>query len=289
MMEVVDLDVIQNIGVQGVGCLGYLEKWLRKRPPMEPIPPPEEPPEEGVNVGDEAEPPADHQNEAQNVGQQPVQPDIVSDAISEQVDPGTIVSFQHAEGAAVSSLAAHLGSLENFSLSPFFSYSPCMGTQSPLDAQWFASAVANIGVPDTCFVHQPALKRTKTSHVDGVASSAAHVEVTQSRDDLLGSGPSSALQVEVQVEAEGDGVVSGAVQAEVHVEGGGDGVVTQGKIHGEGVPEFIPFLLDEDEEVEDDTPPLVLQRKSQRQPHPAECGTGSHKFLPQLKCKKKNK
>ncbi|KAF7151247.1 hypothetical protein RHSIM_Rhsim02G0127300 [Rhododendron simsii] len=208
MMEVVDLDVIQNIGSQRVGCLGYLEKWLRKRPPMEPIPPPEE----GVTVGDEAEPPTDHENEAQNVGQEPVQPNIGSDAISEQVDPGTSVSLQQVEGAGVSSLAAHLGSLENFPLSPFLSYFPCMAiTQSPLDSQWFDSAVANIGLPDICFVHRPTLKRRKTSHVDGVGRSAAHAEVTLSRDDLLGSGHSTALQVEVQAEAEGDGVVSSAV------------------------------------------------------------------------------
>lgn len=92
--------------------------------------------------------------------------------------------------------------------------------------------MANIGVPDTCFVHRPPLKRSKTSHGDGVGSSAAHREVTRSRDELLGSGGSSALQVKVQDEAEGDGVVSGAVQAEVHVEGGGDGVVTQRDIQG---------------------------------------------------------
>ncbi|KAG5553084.1 hypothetical protein RHGRI_011073 [Rhododendron griersonianum] len=107
---------------------------------MEPI----LPPEEGENVGDEAKPPANHENEAQNVGQESVEPEIVSDAISEQVDPGSSVSLQDAEG----------------------------------------------------------------------------------------TGGSSALQVKVQDEAEGDGVVSGAVQAEVHVEGGGDGVVTQRDIQG---------------------------------------------------------
>ncbi|KAI8527632.1 hypothetical protein RHMOL_Rhmol12G0090700 [Rhododendron molle] len=128
MMEVVELDVIRNIGAQGVGCLGYLEKWLHNRPPIEPIPPREG----GVNVGDEVEPPADRENEAKNVGQEPVELEIVNDAIPKHMDPGTSVSLQDAEGVGVSSLAAHLGSLENFPLSPFWSYSPCMPvTQSP--------------------------------------------------------------------------------------------------------------------------------------------------------------
>ncbi|KAG5528944.1 hypothetical protein RHGRI_029563 [Rhododendron griersonianum] len=33
-MDPLDLDVVRNIGDQGVACLDNLEKWLRKRPPI---------------------------------------------------------------------------------------------------------------------------------------------------------------------------------------------------------------------------------------------------------------
>ncbi|KAG5553352.1 hypothetical protein RHGRI_011279 [Rhododendron griersonianum] len=51
-MEDIDLDELRSIGEEGVGAMAYLEKWLRKRPPMEP----NQPQAEGVNVAEEVDP-----------------------------------------------------------------------------------------------------------------------------------------------------------------------------------------------------------------------------------------
>ncbi|KAI8556301.1 hypothetical protein RHMOL_Rhmol05G0242100 [Rhododendron molle] len=46
IMEDIDLDELRSIGEDGVGAMEYLEKWLRKRPPMAP----NQPQAEGVNL-----------------------------------------------------------------------------------------------------------------------------------------------------------------------------------------------------------------------------------------------
>lgn len=57
-----------------------------------------------------------------------------------------------------------------------------------------------------------------------------------------------------------------------------------------GVSNIIPFVVSEENaEEEDDTLQVVVQRKSQRKPHPAACGTGSHKVMHHLKRRKDKK
>ncbi|KAG5548429.1 hypothetical protein RHGRI_013948 [Rhododendron griersonianum] len=64
------------------------------------------------------------------------------------------------------------------------------------------------------------------------------------------------------------------VHSEVDVQGEGYGVVTQAHV-----------VEQEVEEEQDDTP-LFVPRRSKRQPHPAACGTGSHKLLHYVKRRK---
>ncbi|KAF7124180.1 hypothetical protein RHSIM_Rhsim12G0122400 [Rhododendron simsii] len=51
-MKDIDLDEFRSIEEEGVGAMEYLEKWLRKRPPMAPS----QPQAEGVNVAEQVNP-----------------------------------------------------------------------------------------------------------------------------------------------------------------------------------------------------------------------------------------
>lgn len=96
---------------------------MHKRPPTKP----NAARHEDVNEEEQVDPLAEAHNQAQNVPpQEPIQPQIHGDAIPETSQARACGSAHEAEGAGVSSLAAHLGSLENFSFTPLFFDSPSL-------------------------------------------------------------------------------------------------------------------------------------------------------------------
>ncbi|KAG5532073.1 hypothetical protein RHGRI_026625 [Rhododendron griersonianum] len=158
-----------------------MEKWLRKRPPMEP----NLPEAKGVNVVEQDDPLAEAKIEVENaVAQESIEPLIHNDAIPDIVDAETNGSVQVARGGGVFSFAAHLGSLENFPLTPPF----VPVTKMPLESSpSLDSPLQNLRVSDTSFVGRPAVKRKKTMHGDGGSLDAAG-EVTHLGHDLVGMG-----------------------------------------------------------------------------------------------------
>ncbi|KAI8558994.1 hypothetical protein RHMOL_Rhmol04G0139600 [Rhododendron molle] len=107
---------------------------------------------------------------------------------------------------------------------------------------------------DTTFLGRPVLKRKETLDGDDGGS----LDAPQLGDDLVGMGGHPMVKGDVEVHAELD------VQGE---QGEGEGVVTQAHV-----------MEQEVQEDQDGTRPFV-PRRSQRQPHPAACGTGSHKLF----------
>ncbi|KAI8571455.1 hypothetical protein RHMOL_Rhmol01G0121500 [Rhododendron molle] len=114
---------------------------------------------------------------------------------------------------------------------------------------------------DITFLTRPVLKRKETLNGDDGGSSDA----TQLGDDLVGTTGHPTVEGDAEVHVEVD------VQGK---QGEGDGVMTQAHV-----------VEQEVQEDQDCTPPFV-PRRSQRQPHPAACGTGSHKLLHYSKHKK---
>ncbi|KAG5528979.1 hypothetical protein RHGRI_029591 [Rhododendron griersonianum] len=261
-IEDIDLDELRSIGEEGVGVMEYLEKWLRKRPPMAP----NQPQVEGVNVVEQVDLLHEPAIEVKIfVAQEPVDPFIHNDAIPDTVDTGITSALQNADGGSVSSsFTAHLGSVPSYPFTPMFqSTSPLpIHTKMPFDSQdWFDSPLQNVGVLDTTFLGRPVFKRKQTLDGDDGGSSDA----PQLGDDLVGMGGHPTVEGDAEVHAEVN------VQGE---QGEGDGVMTEAHV-----------IEQEVKEEQDDTPPFV-PRRSQRQPHLAACGTGSHKLLHYVKHRK---
>ncbi|KAF7143295.1 hypothetical protein RHSIM_Rhsim05G0159000 [Rhododendron simsii] len=173
-MEDIDLDELRSIGEEGVGAMAYLEKWLRKRPPMEP----NQPQAEGVNVAEEVHPLYEPAIEVENAAtQEPVHPFIHNDAKPDTVDAGTTYAPQHADGGSVSSsFTALLGSVPGYPFTPMFqSTSPLpIHTDMSFDSQdWFDCPLQNVGGLDTTFLGRPVLKRKETLDGDDGGSSDA--------------------------------------------------------------------------------------------------------------------
>ncbi|KAI8535436.1 hypothetical protein RHMOL_Rhmol10G0173900 [Rhododendron molle] len=128
-MEDIDLDEVRSIGEEGVGVMAYLEKWLRKRPLMDP----NQPQAEGVNVVEEVQPLHEPAIE--------LDPLIHNDPIPDTVDAGTSSTPQNADGGSLSSsFTAHLGSVPSYPFMLMFqSTSPLpIHTDMPYDSQdWF--------------------------------------------------------------------------------------------------------------------------------------------------------
>ncbi|KAF7142389.1 hypothetical protein RHSIM_Rhsim05G0159500 [Rhododendron simsii] len=200
-MEDIDLDELRSIGEEGVGAMAYLEKWLRKRPPMEP----NQPQAEGVNVAEEVHPLYEPAIEVENAAaQEPVHPFIHNDAKPDTVDAGTTYAPQHADGGSVSSsFTALLGSVPGYPFTPMFqSTSPLpIHTDMSFDSQdWFDCPLQNVGGLDTTFLGRPVLKRKETLNGDDGGSSDA----PQLGDDLVGTGGHPTVDKETEVHAELD-------------------------------------------------------------------------------------
>ncbi|XP_058192020.1 serine/threonine-protein phosphatase 7 long form homolog [Rhododendron vialii] len=257
-MEDIGLDELRSIGEEGVGAMLYLEKWLRKRPPIEP----NQPQAEGVNVAEKVDLLQDPAIEVDNaVAQKPVDPFIHNDAIPDTVDVGTTSAPQDADGGSVSSsFTAHIGSVPSYPFTPMFqSTSPLpVHTDMSFDPQeWFDCPLQNVGGLDTTFLGRSVLKRKETLDGNDGGSSDAPPN-PQLGDDLVGTGGHPTVEGDAEVPVKLD------VQGK---QGEGDGVVTQAHV-----------VEQEVQEEQDGTPPFV-PRRSQHQPHPAACGTGSHKLL----------
>ncbi|KAI8538170.1 hypothetical protein RHMOL_Rhmol09G0081200 [Rhododendron molle] len=108
-MEDIDLHEVRSIGEEGVGAMAYLEKWLRKRPPIDP----NQPQAQGVNVAEEVHPLHEPAIE--------VDPLIHNDPIPDTMDAGTSSAPQDADGGFVSSsFTAHLGSVPSYPFTLMF-------------------------------------------------------------------------------------------------------------------------------------------------------------------------
>lgn len=200
-MEDIDLDEVRSIGEEGVGAMAYLEKWLRKRPPMDP----NQPQAEGVNVAEQVHPLNEPAIEVENAAaQDPVDPLIHNDPIPDTVDAGISYVPQYADGGSVSSsFTAHLGSVPSYPFTPMFqSTSPLpIHTDVPYDSQdWFDYPLQNVGGLDTTFLGRPVLKRKETLDGDDGGSSDA----TQIGDDLVGTSGHPTVEGDAEVHVEAD-------------------------------------------------------------------------------------
>ncbi|XP_058181148.1 uncharacterized protein LOC131299578 [Rhododendron vialii] len=200
-IEDIDLDEFRSIGEEGVEAMTYLEKWLRKRPPMEP----NQPQAEGVNVAEEVDLLHELAIEMENAAaQEPVDPFIHNDAIPDTVDAGTTSASQDADGGSVSSsFTTNLRSVSSYPFMPMFqSTSPLpIHTDMPFDSQnWFDCPLQNVGGLDTTFLGMPVLKKKETLDGDDGGSSDA----PQLRDDLVGTGGHPTVEGDAKVHAELD-------------------------------------------------------------------------------------
>lgn len=274
-MDVSDIDALRTMGEQGVECMRYLEKWLRKKAPIQPnlVHIEEVHVEEDENL----------ENGWAQVGEQEGQQEEEEQQQQEgvHVDPVQQDDIAGGSGSVPSgSFESHLQELESFPFSPFMdsmnpaSNEPSCQSQSTFDGSWFESPVANVGGAETSFLDPPLLKKRK--RVDGDREIDVGDQVPQFRVDTptFGGHPSEDGQDKGMVAGEGSGVLTQldthamllkahagldaqASEEAVEVEAQGDGVVTQ-----VGSEALQP------------TPPIAL-RKGQRDTHPPDCGRPS--------------
>ncbi|KAG5524036.1 hypothetical protein RHGRI_030894 [Rhododendron griersonianum] len=267
-MDPIDLDVVRNIGDKGVACLGNLEKWLRKRPPIKPV-------AEQQNGGNDEDQHAELV-EPQNVasGTEQGQPDATPVTRTEPTGTGSVQdgsgSLHEGGGTGSCSLLTLLRSAEGYPLTPMLEDSPLSMhvIHSPVSQTWFD--MADLASADTTLVHRPTDKRRKI--FDGDHGCPVGGDVTQLGDEEGRFDGNHS--VHVQIEGEAKPVVEGVLAGE------GCGVLMQGHSQTLAVQERVEASVVEEEQAEiqepDPTPLVQPPRRSERVRHPKPCGTGSH-------------
>ncbi|KAH7843401.1 hypothetical protein Vadar_016132 [Vaccinium darrowii] len=275
-MDVSDIEALRKMGEQGVECMRYLEKWLRKKPPIQPnlVHIEEVHVEEDGNLENEWAQVGEQGGQQEEQQQQQQQEDVHVDPLQEDDIAGGSGSMPPA------SFESHLQALESFPFSPLLdsmnptSNEPSSQSQSTFDGSWFESPVANVGGAETSFLDPPLVKKRK--RLDGDRGIHVGDQVPQFRVDTptFEGHRSEDVQDKGMVAGEGSGVLTQldtqAVPSQAHagldgkpleeameVEPQGDGVVTQ-----VGSEALQP------------TPPIAL-RKGQRDTHPPDCGRPS--------------
>ncbi|KAI8573118.1 hypothetical protein RHMOL_Rhmol01G0253600 [Rhododendron molle] len=177
-MDPLDLDVVRNIGDQGVACLGNLDKWLRKRPPIKPVP-------EQQNAGNEEEQLhnlVQPQNEPFNTEQG--HPDATPGTRTEGNAAGSVHdgsrSLHEGGGTGSCSLLTLLRSAERYPLTPMLedSTSSMHVIQSPVSQTWFD--MADLVGAETTLVH----RSEKRKRFDGDDGCPIGGDVTQCGDEV---------------------------------------------------------------------------------------------------------
>ncbi|KAG5553112.1 hypothetical protein RHGRI_011097 [Rhododendron griersonianum] len=267
-MDPIDLDVVRNIGDKGVACLGNLEKWLRKRPPIKPV-------AEQQNGGNDEDQHADLV-EPQTVasGTEQGQPDATPVTRIEPTGTGSVQdgsgSLHEGGGTGSCSLLTLLWSAEGYPLTPMLEDSPSSMhvSHSPVSQTWFD--MADLGSADTTLVHRPTDKRRKI--FDGDHGCPVGGDVTQLGDEEGRVDGNNS--VHGQIEGEAEPVMEGVLAGE------GCGVLMQGHRQTLAEHERVEASVVEEEEDEiqepDPTPLVQRPRRSERVRHPKQCGTGSH-------------
>ncbi|KAH7834211.1 hypothetical protein Vadar_013811 [Vaccinium darrowii] len=194
-MDVSDIEALRKMGEQGVECMRYLEKWLRKKPPIQP---------NLVHIEEV------HVEEDENLENEWAQEDDIAGG------SGSIPS---------ASFESHLQALESFPFSPLLdpmnptSNEPSSQSQSTFDGSWFESLVANVGGVETSFLDLPLVKKRK--RLDGDRGIDVGDQVPQFRvdtptfeghrsEDVQGLD-GQPLEEATEVEPQGDGVVTQVV------------------------------------------------------------------------------
>ncbi|KAI8542719.1 hypothetical protein RHMOL_Rhmol08G0161000 [Rhododendron molle] len=159
-MDPLHLDVVRNIGDQGVACLGNLEKWLQKRPPIKPV----AEQQNGGNYEDQHAELVEPQNVAS--GTEHGQPDATPVTHTEHTGTGSVQngsgSLHEGGGIGSCSLLTLLRSAEGYPLTPMLEGSPSsmhVVIHSPVSQTWFD--MADLASADTTLVHMPTDKRRK--------------------------------------------------------------------------------------------------------------------------------
>ncbi|KAF7140587.1 hypothetical protein RHSIM_Rhsim06G0016000 [Rhododendron simsii] len=184
-MEDIDLDELRSIGEEGVGAMAYLEKWLRKRPPMEP----NQPQEEGVNVAEEIHPLHEPAIEVENAAaQEPVHPFIHNDAIPDTMDAGTTYASQHADGGSVSSsFTALLGSVPSYPFTPIAARDDTNAAGLPYTSMKITYRFPNIRFPNPTYQHIPlAYPSIVQDQILGESSQSQHYNIETTFGDFPG-------------------------------------------------------------------------------------------------------
>ncbi|KAG5528432.1 hypothetical protein RHGRI_029194 [Rhododendron griersonianum] len=267
-MDPLDLDVVRNIGDKGVACLGNLEKWLRKRPPIKPV----AEQQNGGNDEDQHAELVEPQNLA--LGTEQGQPDATPVTRTEPTGTGSVQdgsgSLHEGGGTGSCSLLTLLRSAEGYPLTPMLEDSPSSMhvIHSPVSQTWFD--MADLASADTTLVHRPTDKRRKI--FDGDHRCPVGGDVTQLGDEEGRFDGNHS--VHVQIEGEAEPMVEGVLAGE------GCGVLMQGHSQTLAVQEQVEASVVEEEQVEieepDPTPLVQRPRRSERVRHLKPCGTGSH-------------
>ncbi|KAI8572218.1 hypothetical protein RHMOL_Rhmol01G0181100 [Rhododendron molle] len=267
-MDPLHLDVVRNIGDQGVACLGNLEKWSRKRPPIKPV-------AEQQNGGNDEDQHAELV-EPQNVasGTEQGQPDATPVTHTEHTGTGSVQdgsgSLHEGGGTGSCSLLTLLRSAEGYPLTPMLedSLSSMHVIHSPVSQTWFD--MADLASADTTLVHRPTDKRRK--RFNGDHGCPVGGDVTQLGDEEGRFDGNNS--VHVQIEGEAEPVVEGVLAGE------GCGVLMQGHSQTFVVQERVDASVVEEEQAEieepDKTPLVQRPRRSEPVRHPKPCGNGSH-------------
>ncbi|KAG5516580.1 hypothetical protein RHGRI_037334 [Rhododendron griersonianum] len=149
-MDPIDLDVVRNIGDKGVACLGNLEKWLRKRPPIKPI----AEQQNGRNDEDQHADLVEPQNVAS--GTEQGQPDATPVTRTEPTGTGSVQdgsgSLHEGGGTGSCSLLTLLRSVEGYPLTLMLEDSPSSMhvIHSPVSQTWFD--MADLASADTTLI-----------------------------------------------------------------------------------------------------------------------------------------
>ncbi|KAH7842880.1 hypothetical protein Vadar_010144 [Vaccinium darrowii] len=237
-MDVSDIEALRKMGEQGVECMRYLEKWLRKKPPIQP------------NLV--------HIEEDENLENEWAQEDDIAGG-SGSISPASFES--------------HLQALESFPFSPLLdsmnptSNEPSSQSQSTFDGSWFESPVVNVGGAETSFLDPPLVKKRK--RLDGDRGIHVGDQVPQFRVDTptFEGHRSKDVQGKGMVAGDGSGVLTQldtqAVPSQAHA-----------GLDGQPLEEAMEVVTQVGSEALQPTPPIAL-RKGQRDTHPPDCGRPS--------------